>query len=305
MDRYNGMTIRPVYGARIPTTGVSLNHSSITISVGDTENLICAVSPANAFDKGVLWASGDSYIASVTQTGVVTAVSPGTVTITVEATDGSGCSDECIVTVVEDSNNGLADLGEHTFVDMGLSVKWATCNLGASQPEEYGDYYAWGESKRKVNYSYDTYKWFNYSDGFTKYNTNLSEGVVDNKTVLDNSDDAARVIWGGTWRMPTSAELDELLNQENCNWLWTTENGVYGFRVTSKKPGYTDRSIFLPAAGFKDGTSTNSSGTGGYFWSSSLSTPWLSYVIWFGSSSYHFKYDDNKSKGLSIRPVMD
>ena len=137
----------------------------------------------------------------------------------------------------EPVNNG------HEYVDLGLSVKWATCNVGASKPEEYGDYFAWGETQPKDYYDWSTYKWCNGSyDTLTKYNTNSSDGTVDNKTTLDLSDDAARANWGGSWRMPTSAEQDELCN--NCTWTCTKINGVEVYKVTSNING---NFIFLPS----------------------------------------------------------
>ncbi|MDY4512770.1 MAG: hypothetical protein SPE10_04900, partial [Paludibacteraceae bacterium] len=112
----------------------------------------------------------------------------------------------------------------HEYVDLGLSVKWATCNVGASKPEEYGNYYAWGETTTKSTYNWSTYKWCNGSKTtLTKYNTSSSYGTVDNKTVLELADDAARANWGGAWRMPTDAEWTEL--RENCTWTWITKNG--------------------------------------------------------------------------------
>ena len=103
----------------------------------------------------------------------------------------------------------------HEYVDLGLPsrIKWATCNVGATTPEEYGDYFAWGETEPKDNYDWSTYKWCNESNAtMTKYCTDSSYGTVDNKTVLELEDDAAYVNWGGNWRMPTKAELDELTN---------------------------------------------------------------------------------------------
>ena len=111
----------------------------------------------------------------------------------------------------------------HNWVDLGLSVKWATCNVGATTPEGYGNYYAWGETKPKSTYDWSTYKYCNgdrYS--MTKYCTNSEYGIVDNKTTLELSDDAAHVNWGGSWRMPTKAEQDEL---NNCTWTWTGPAG--------------------------------------------------------------------------------
>ena len=168
----------------------------------------------------------------------------------------------------EDPYNG------YEYVDLGLSVKWATCNVGASKPEEYGDYFAWGEVAPKETYDWSTYKYCNGSSTtLTKYCTNSdfgTFGTIDNKTVLEAADDAARANWGSSWRMPTDAELTEL--REQCTWTWTTQNGVYGYKVTSKKSGYANKSIFLPAADFRDGSSLDGAGSYGYYWSSSLYT---------------------------------
>ena len=165
----------------------------------------------------------------------------------------------------EEEENG------HAYVDLGLSVKWATCNVGATTPEGYGDYFAWGETKRKGDYDWSTYKWCNGDEySMTKYCTSSYYGTVDNKTTLELTDDAARVNWGGKWRMPTKAEYDELCNTSNCTWTWTTQNGVNGYKVTSKKNG---NSIFLPAVGSRgNGGILSDEGRDGYYWSSSLST---------------------------------
>ena len=150
------------------------------------------------------------------------------------------------------------------YVDLGLSVKWATCNVGAESPEEYGDYFAWGETTSKSTYNWNTYKWCNGSGTtLTKYNNSSSYGTIDNKTTLELSDDAARANWGGEWRMPTDTEVTELRKQ--CTWTWTTQNGVYGYKVTSKSNG---NSIFLPAAGLRIDGSLYDAGSGGYYWSS-------------------------------------
>lgn len=191
----------------------------------------------------------------------------------------------------------------HEYVDLGLSVKWATCNVGAAKPEDYGDYFAWGETEPKSTYDWSTYKWcLGSHNTLTKY-CKLSEyGTIDNKTILDLSDDAARVNWGGSWRMPTYAELEEL--RENCSWTWVCQNGVYGYRVTSKKPGYTHKSIFLPAAGYRSGSSH--AGSYGYYRSSTLVTDYPSdaYELWFGSDSV-YRYCTSRWYGRSVRPVMD
>ena len=154
----------------------------------------------------------------------------------------------------------------HEYVDLGLSVKWATCNVGADSPEDYGDYFAWGETEPKDYYDWSTYLWCNGSNNtLTKYCTYSSFGTVDNKTVLDLEDDAAHVNWGGDWRMPTLEELEELYN--NCTWEWTTQNGVWGYTVTSRING---NSIFLPITGNRYLDNQNLVDYYGFYWSSSL-----------------------------------
>ena len=189
------------------------------------------------------------------------------------------------------------------YVDLGLSVKWADRNVGATKPEEYGDYFAWGETQPKSTYNWSTYKWCDGSETtLTKYNSNSSNGIVDNKRTLELDDDAARVNWGGSWRMPTDAELTEL--REQCTWTRTTQNGVYGYKVTSKKSGYTNKSIFLPAAGFRSGSSLYDAGSCGSYWSSSLCTvyPDGAYYLDF-RSDYVSRYYGDRYCGASVRPV--
>ena len=186
-------------------------------------------------------------------------------------------------------------------VDLGLSVKWSNKNVGAESPEGYyGDYFAWGETATKENYDRTTY--FDTNDGgntFTKYNNN------GGKTVLDQEDDAAYVNWGGSWRIPTNAEWQELL--DNCTWTWTTQNGINGYKVTSNKAGYTDKFIFLPAAGWRYGSHLYNVGSRGYYWSSALSgsNSRSAWDLLFGSD---YRNLDNFSifryHGLSVRPVL-
>ena len=193
-------------------------------------------------------------------------------------------------------------------VDLGLSVKWANMNVGATTPEDYGNYYAWGETVTKSTYDWSTY--FYTNDGgktFTKYNNK------GGKTVLDPGDDAAHVNWGGSWRMPTKAECQELL--DNCTWTWTTQNGINGCKVTSNKAGYTDKFIFLPAAGYREfsGIYGVASSCGDYL-SSSLdeyySNSRYAEGLYFDSgNSFHpdgtyslFYY--SRCDGLSVRPVL-
>ena len=180
----------------------------------------------------------------------------------------------------------------HKYVDLGLpsGLKWATCNVGATTPEEYGDYFAWGEVESKATYNWDTYKYYGGSN-VTKYTGN-------DKTVLDPEDDAATANWGGAWRMPTKEEQDEL--RENCTWTWTSQNDVYGYEVT----GTNGNSIFLPAAGYMGGSSLIYAGSYGGYWSSSLNTdgPDYAFYVFFYSGfvgwGSSIRYD-----GRSVRPV--
>ncbi len=192
--------------------------------------------------------------------------------------------------------------GDHAYVDLGLpsGTLWATCNVGASKPEDYGDYFAWGETATKSTYSWDTYKWCNDGDyhKLTKYNTYSSYGTVDNRTVLDPEDDAARANWGGAWRMPTREEMNELY--ANCTWTWTTQNGVNGRKFTVPN----GESIFLPAAGYYSSGSLYYAGSNGYYWSSSLDTdyPGNAYDLNFDSGDVGLN-DYYRLYGQSVRPV--
>lgn len=183
-------------------------------------------------------------------------------------------------------------------VDLGLSVKWSSMNVGASAPEEYGGYYAWGETKEKDIYSWQTYKFGDATaGGLTKYCLSSSYGTVDGKTVLESMDDAARINAGYVWRMPTKAEMDELVEQ--CTWVLETLNGIPGYRVT----GPSGKSIFMPFGGSKSNDQHHSLGDVGFYWTSGLD----------GSTGAPalYMYDDKKAfmgytrnQGLSIRPVL-
>ncbi|MBO5729308.1 MAG: hypothetical protein J6R43_05660 [Paludibacteraceae bacterium] len=191
---------------------------------------------------------------------------------------------------------------EHEYVDLGLSVKWATCNVGAESPEDYGDYFAWGEVEPKTTYDWSTYKYCKGTNKtMTKYCSNSSygnNGFTDTKTVLEPEDDAAVVNWGGSWRMPTDAEMTELVEQ--CTWTWTTQNGVNGHKIV----GPNGNSIFLPAAGYMGNSSLITAGSNGYYWSSSLNTsnPNCAYGVYF-SSSYVGRDYSSRVFGRSVRPV--
>lgn len=176
-------------------------------------------------------------------------------------------------------------------VDLGLSVKWACCNVGASVPEGYGGYYAWGETEEKSNYYWEDYKYYNNSTGDYDYiGSNISGTQYD----------VAHVKWGGSWRMPTKDEIRELVNK--CSWKWTTYNGVKGQLVT----GLNGNSIFLPAAGYRYGTDFYNRGSGGYYWSATLSENY-SYNAFslFFYSGYSYWDDYSRHYGFTVRPVTE
>ena len=186
------------------------------------------------------------------------------------------------------------------YVDLGLpsGTKWATYNVGATAPEGYGDYYAWGETTSKETYSWSTYRWCNGSAyTLTKYNTNGSCGTIDNRIILEPSDDAATVNWGSAWRIPTCDEMSELKN--NCTVTWTTLNGVNGCLFI----GQNGNSLFLPAAGRGINSSILDVGSYGNYWSSSLCSD--TYASWY----FCIKSDDCtfqgtfRCYGFSVRPV--
>ena len=202
------------------------------------------------------------------------------------------------------------------YVDLGLSVKWAKCNLGASKPSDYGDYYAWGETEPKTSFAWETYKWmqtgksnwqyitkYTVADGQTKGIWYDAGGnfIGDNKATLEAADDAATTNLGSPWRMPTENEFKELL--DNCTWTRTTQDGVKGCEVKSKKNG---NSIFLPAAGFRMGSGLSDAGSRGFYYSSSLSTVYISNkyasVLGFDSGSPGW-FGGDRDCGFPVRPV--
>ena len=180
-------------------------------------------------------------------------------------------------------------------VDLGLpsGTKWASCNVGATEPWGYGGYYAWGETGEKEDYSWSTYKYCNGSFYImTKYS------YRDNKTILEAEDDVATVKWGDAWRMPTSDEQKELI--DNCTWEWSTLNGVNGYQVT----GPNGNSIFLPAAGFRNGQELVGQGDYGLYWLASLDSdsPGSGFSLFFFDLSYDYGRND-RSYGHTVRPV--
>ena len=297
-------------------TSISLDKTSLSLVIGAEATLyVTSVLPDNANDKTYSWSSSDSTIASVDNSGKITAKANGKATIKATANDGSGVFASCSVIVLVEK----VDMGIKT--SDGKTLYWSTRNLCESgfvnSPEDC-DYYAWGETApyyssqspltwkngKSAGYNWSTYKWYNGSDNtLTKYNTKSSYGNVDNKTVLESSDDVASVKLGGRWRMPTDAEWTEL--RTKCTWTWTENyngTGVAGEIVTAPN----GNSIFLPAAGGRGGTSRYNAGSDGYYWSSSLDAgnPYGAWYVYFDSDNVH-RYRGDRCSGLSVRPVTE
>lgn len=185
-------------------------------------------------------------------------------------------------------------IADHGYVDLGLSVKWATTNIGASTPESYGSYFAWGETSTKSEYTEGNSRKYGKSESQLR-----SEGIINSQGNLTPSYDAARTNWGGTWRMPTQEEFNELLN--NCTWTWTTQGGNNGCKVT----GSNGKSIFLPAAGLRNGSSLKYAGECGYYWSSTVSgAAEYACLLYFlsGGDGTDYYY---RNIGRTVRPVSE
>ena len=189
----------------------------------------------------------------------------------------------------------------HSYVDLGLSVKWATCNVGANSPEEYGDYFAWGEITPKETYTEDNCPTYELSKAQLK-----SQGYIDREGNLISQYDAARANWGGEWRMPTLKEMDEL--KSKCTWTWITQGDTNGYKVT----GPNGNSIFLPAAGHRNGSSLEYDATIGSYWSSTPDEYDMYYyydnISWYLEFRYEGVGGSNisyRSYGNSVRPVIE
>ncbi|MBO7652929.1 MAG: InlB B-repeat-containing protein [Bacteroidales bacterium] len=234
---------------------------------------------------------------------------------TVQGGNGASYTDGQTITATSDmilyaqwENNTRGQLNGHEWVDLGLpsGTKWATCNVGATTPEGYGNYYAWGETESKDTYSWGNYKYSaegaSYQDAkLTKY-CNVAQhgnnGFTDALTTLESIDDAATVNWGVGWRMPTGEEMNELLN--NCTHECITQNSVYGVKFT----GSNGNSIFLPAAGNRYDSEFYDASFGGSFWSSSLYSgnsgrAWfLTFYSGYCGMDYYYR-----NSGMTVRPV--
>ena len=285
--RVCGGSIRPVYGEVPHVTGLNMDMATLSLTEGECAMLSVITIPAVVCDDGMTWSSSNPAVADV-ENGCVHAVSPGTATITATSMDG-GYTADCTVIVA-------AYAGAPEIIDLGLSVKWAACNLGANSPEAPGWLVAWGEISTKTQYDWSNYTWGESTNSLLKYNTEYDYGSVDNKVVLDPEDDAAYRALGGSWRIPTRGEMEELL--QNCIWEDATVNGVNGIRYTSTVSGYEGKSIFLPLTGFYCSSDYYSNQFN--YWTSTLN---VGYPV---EACYCRGFDcipEYRCYGMSVRPV--
>lgn len=242
-----------------------------------------------------------------------------------------GCSEEerTAGPVWQDFCTGME--GGHAYVDLGLTVKWASCNVGADRCYQQGDYFAWGETQpyyasgqpgsanlkwkqgRKDGYYWSSFRFCTFdSEHFTawltKYNADSQNGIVDSLDVLDRTDDAARAAWGGAWRMPSAAQAAELL--DSCDWIWTDAGnlefkGVAGWKVSGASGEYKSNWIFLPVTGCYDGNEVKRAAQGEYWLNSVVtSSPMYAHNALISKDSKR-EAADNRYGGRAIRAVHD
>ena len=252
-------------------------------------------------DVNLDWAVDVADIAAVIS---VMAESDGSLTKTTDV-NGDGTVDVADIATIIDIMAGktVPTPAGHKTVNLGLpsGTLWAETNIGAVSPEDYGSYFAWGETGEKTTFGWNNYIWCNGTQAsMTKYCTSTDFGTVDGKRQLDLSDDVAHATWGGSWRMPTGGDIEELLN--NTTSEWTTQNGVVGRKFYSKTNG---NSIFLPAAGYRMGVNTGNAGNMGSYWTSSLQedAQYGAKILYFTSNAAASDYAFYRYVGQPVRPV--
>ena len=313
--RYAGSSIRPVSGGNF--TGPAVQYafvdtdeaSEITANSATCGGNVTTDNGKTVTAKGICWSTSENPTIEDNKTNdgfgtgsftsELTDLEPNTTYyVRAYATNAAGTSygEEKSFTTLPAG----PDANGHSYVDLGLpsGLLWATCNVGAETPEAYGNYYAWGETEPAPNNNYDSSNCSTYGLSNSELQ---SQGYIDSNGNLTAQYDAATANWGGDWRMPTKTEMQELIN--NCTWTWTTQNGVNGYKVTSK---VNSNYIFLPAAGYRSGSSLSSAGSYGYYWSS---VPYegsgnYAYSLSF-RSSYRYMSDYYRLNGRSVRPVLE
>ena len=266
-----------------------LSETVVTVEVGES----ATVNIINGSGSYTMTGGTDRVNAVISgNTLTVTGTTPGTTTIYVTDAATSATAALTIIVTVEYTPE------DQDYVDLGLpsGTLWATKNVGASNPEDYGDYFAWGETEPKDVYDWSTYKWCNgSSSNLTKYCTSSSYGTVDNKTQLDLEDDAAYVNLGSSWRMPSRDQIEEL--RTNCSWIYTTINGVKGILFI----GPNGKMLFMPAAGYRSGNSLNYSNAEGRYWSC-MNNNYDSYGVTLAPGNL-YSSTSYRCHGFTVRPV--
>ena len=312
-NRYYGQSVRPVSGgdfegpaaqyAFVETSEVTDITSNSAICGGN----VTTDNGKTVTAKGICWSTSENPTIEDNKTNdgfgtgsftsELTDLEPNTTYyVRAYATNATGTAYGQQISFTTEAGGGTPNSNNHEYVDLGLSVKWATCNVGASSPEEYGNYYAWGETTTKTEYNSSNCPTYGLTNSQLQ-----SQGYIDSEGNLTAQYDAARANWGGDWRMPTYDELNELRTQ--CTWTWTTQNGVNGYKVTSKG---NSNYIFLPAAGCRYGSSLTNAGGYGWYWSSTPdegNSDYAYYLCIFSFNLYMYNY--NRINGQSVRPVLE
>lgn len=284
-----GRNVRPVSIHK----GLRLDVSKVTLHPYQTRLLL--LSTKDTDDKALStakWTSSNTDVAAVTQGGWVEAKSNGTATITV--TNTYGLSISCKVTVADSTAPSGVKL-----VDLGLpsGTLWANMNVGASKQEQFGSYYAWGETSTKSDYNWENYR-FGAKSKLTRYNVNAETGTVDDRTSLMGKDDAAYVMWGSNWRMPTQKQYQELI--DNCTLEDTIVNGVDGFKIKGPSGNW----VFFPATGYYT-SEGHKSETRFLSWTRSLNTEDCNNAYQANASSVqiYMNGDGSRAAARVVRPV--
>lgn len=335
-DVYYGRSIRPVI-CSIPSSELSLTNGYVAYNNPTTASILsCKIDSCwgAVLNHGVCWnttgsptlqdsfhVSGNRGVPSFN--AILTGLKTGeTYYIRTYATNKANTYYSKEIVYIHRETSNYDSLNRHHFVDLGLpsGTKWATKNIGATTPEGYGDFYAWGEIESKDDYSWNTYEFFFDNNGNnvpydSKWNTEPNELTDLGRDIAGTKYDVAHVRWGEKWEMPSKAQMEELLNPKHCEWIWTTINGVNGYKVISKING---NSIFLPASGEQDGKIRHFVNKEGEYWLSTVDTinsfAAYKFVLYENdlfegkrikcSESFNTK-DCDRCQGRSVRPVIE
>ena len=284
--------------------GILVSLSSLFISCGDKDEdlqpTICKITVQSSGDgdgtvsiTNYIGTSVNALIGSNVEVVATPAYGSAFIGWYVSGSNTPVSTDARFVFIASENITLIAQFGMSVVVavDLGLpsGLKWAKMNVGASSPEDYGDYYAWGETTAKSDYIRDSYQYHNGSS-LINIGSNISGTQYD----------VARAQWGGNWRLPTEAECQELVDR--CTWTWTTYKGVRGYKVT----GPNGNSIFLPAAGCRVGTGTYDRGSDGSYWSGTFYEFDSDYAYGLNfDSGGHCVYEIYREYGYSVRPVSE